>query len=235
MRRLSPLLFLVLFIAGLILIYGSFCLFMGSSSRTPTAWLNLSVIYALYLIQFGRFGVLFTGVATFEKALAGIGISWFAYGNYVFWSLLIMIAGHFAGISFKVQLILQLTILLITMFWLAASLFSMEHVSRCEQASRGTLSQLEAIRRRYQRLTMAAAELQVDYSDQVKMLTQLQDDATYFSGIITGEAAKLDARILELQDELQQQIETRRSPDETDGTLRKLASMMKLRKSCRSS
>lgn len=232
-HRISPVLLFLLFLAGATLLLAFFLFLVPSGSRTSVAWLNLAVLYLLYVLPFARYGILFSDTKVFERQLPGIGLSWLAYTAYAIPSIMIMLAGLVFGIGFTGQLLLQLGALLFLLFALTMAYFSVEHVAGCGEQARKTLDHLDDIRKNFLVLSIDPTLESGPGADHRAQVLKLKDDADYLTGILSEEAAELEESILELQLLLKQQLAAGSPADQSGKTVRELATRITCRKACR--
>lgn len=192
----------VAFIGGLGLLIACFFLWRKETTPDDIFYLRLVVSSLVYCIFFlDLFGKWINPKDPSQKAVGSLGIKWIVVGIYCAAAILALLL--FAGASFKLQLIIQLFILLLLVFGFVAVHSVSDKVADVYQEQKIAKSGIERMKKAMTAIHDKLIECGDVPADYKSRLTEIQDSLRYLSPADNPEAIEFEDRFVDVAKEIE--------------------------------
>lgn len=180
------------YVGGLILVIAGFFLWRGDAPDT-VFYLNMSVSAFMYMLFFGD--LLFSWIDVSDRAqkqIGSLGIKWVVIGLYIVAATVAMFA--LAGHSFKLQLVVQIALLISLMLGFVASFSAADKVSEVyaeQDSARRGVEKMRAAMEKINNSLMQCNDVPTVYKNK---LSEIEENLRYLSPSNNLQAAEHEAR-----------------------------------------
>ena len=221
----------VVLIAGLVLIFTGFFLFVPQEKRSDVFWLDLATVCVVFMIssltELGLFGINFD----FEKQMGGLGIRLAYIRLYSFLAIAIIAIGYFGEIHFRYQLFFQLFaafILLVGFFFTHLSSSKAVSVQAEQDMERKGKDEILRALNQFEILFTGNS---TKWEGEKQKINFLKENVRYLSPSNNQSAADIDSEIASIiQQAYAKARETNEGGTEIVSLLNKCEELLKLRK-----
>lgn len=184
-------------LAGLLLIPAGYLMITREEERTNTGWLNVAVIFIIYLVNVVNIAGFSTGIAGFSAAIPRLTIRWAAIVCYTILSVGGMVFfWQNASFSFSFQLLYQLACLFILAVFYVVGNAASAKTAEVNAEEQQLFALLTLVKQYSADLDFALKNNSGKRGDELLLTAQIKDNARYLSPSAMADAYSLEKQII---------------------------------------
>jgi len=173
--------FAVLYVVGIGLLVLGFMLLVPPGSRNDVAWLDFIVVCIIYSINFPVIATWRLRGRNFSQKIPGIAILLVADPIYVVLALGVAVCGLVYGLSFRLQLVLQLALIFGSVVVVAVGWMASVRVKEVADEEQSKLESLQRLKQSLVLCEVAMASLEPVWNRERMLVRKLKEDSRYLS------------------------------------------------------
>jgi hypothetical protein len=226
--------FLLIGAAGVALISLAFALLVPEDKRDAVAWLGYGVFLIVFLVNFSNIWIYRPGQDGFDQQIPRLGILWIADLSFTVLALGGLWACIAMGLSFRIQLIYQLTLLFGLFVLVGAAGLASQHAGQVGSGEERTFGSLDAMREAVRDCEVRFVDAGAGFAAERVQFDAVSEGIRYLSPCDEPAALALDAELTALLRTFSSQLAAGAQPEgentSTQAILARCQSLLQLRK-----
>lgn len=229
--------FLLLYLVGVVLLTSAFLLLVPDGRRTPAAWLDLAVLFAVFSLNFALSFLWRISGSSFHERIPSLGVLGLCDLLYSVLALGVLFLAASTLWPFRLQLVVQLGLLFLVAVVATLASRATVQVAEVAQQESATRAGLEDLKVLLAQCEVAASTLPEASGSVLQHLLKLKEDARFLSPCGEASARGFEAQIVAQLRQIHSQLRNVATPlplSDLEARMEQCAALLALRKQVQS-